>query len=92
MQRLRYLGKGRKDRAILGDQRHAQLLGGGNELTVVGAAAAAAYQLQNMFCADPFLMGCKDQLGFLHQRNGSGKRQEITPQVTGEHIAELAAP
>lgn len=43
-----------------------------------------------MLRADGLLMGGEDVIGFLHQRNRNGLLQEVTAQITAEHIAKLA--
>ena len=91
MQRLSQNRKRRLDVAILRDQRNSQLLCNGDELTAVGTAAAGAHELQHVLRADGMLMGGKDVFGFLHQRNSDGLLQDVTAQITAEHIAKLAA-
>ena len=46
MQGLCHSWEGHQEGSILVDQRHAQVLGGGHELTVVGAAMAGVHQLR----------------------------------------------
>jgi len=92
MQRLSHLRKGHQDGSVLGDKGHAQLLGSGDELTVVGTAGASAHQMQHMVCAHRFVVSSKELFRFIHQRNGLRKEKAITPQVAGDLIAKLAAP
>jgi hypothetical protein len=83
MQRLSHLRKGHQDGPVLGDKRHAQLLGSGDELTVVGTSGASAHR---------FVGSSKELFRFIHQRNGLRKEKAITPQVAGDDIAKLASP
>lgn len=56
MQRLRYFRESLQDGPIFRDQRHAPLLGDGEEPTAVRAAAAAAHQLQDVLRSHRLLM------------------------------------
>ena len=65
MQGPRLIWEGRKDHLVFCDQGNTQLLRSCHELTVVGAAAAAAGQCQHLLRRHGLLMGREDCLGFL---------------------------
>lgn len=75
----RHVRECNKNGSVFRDQRHPQLLRSSHKLAVVGTAAAAVSQLQNLFGRHGFVLTSQQRLYQLHQCHGLRELEQVTP-------------